>query len=135
MKKGEGVMADTKKLTNGELLKRAEKAHKGMRRAFWRWNMAFVVPVIVFSLAAYGLAIYVCTVCWNDINGSVVYHWHTMKWCLLGLMFVNLSCLLGCGHSRFRVLSWAEDLDSQHQIAVENAVKTDEQPAAASPTE
>ena len=81
----------------------------------WRWTYA--VPIILFALTAYGMAIHALIEYWDNgaVNGKA---WDVYKYLLVLLLIVDGVCIMATFVARWRIC--AEVITMQKHLKTEN---------------
>ncbi len=102
----------------------AEKKFRRLRR--WRriWVSSYAVPIILFTLAAFGLAIHVCWVYWDspvDPPSDPPNYWRFYRWVIVLLTTLDALCLALKGIAYRGIRGNGEDLSDNYATFVDLA--------------
>ena len=110
--------------------KNAEKKFRrlGWWDVIWRWS--FAVPIILFTLVAYWLAMHVCWAHW-DSSSTSLNCWDYYRWVIVALTALDALCLVLTGIAYWQIRANGEDLSDIYNafLEAEQNLKPREEPS------
>ena len=98
----------------------ARNSHKSLGHWARLFQWAYVVPVVLFALISFFMAVHVCVVTWSGDVGQLSM-WSVYKWVLLGILVVDVIAIVVELCAWRRILAKSKEVHSRYLTWVQNA--------------
>lgn len=109
---------------SGEALKKTgEKKYRRLRRWLFVWRWSYIIPIALFNLLAYWIALHVCVTGWAG-KPTLTSSWQWYRCAIVGLVLFDGIALVATFCVYPLIVANAEDLKETCEAVSENQIGT-----------
>lgn len=86
------------------------------------WNWSYAVPIVLFFVISFWVAIHTLVACWSTGIGSST-SWPIYRWWLLMIVVLDAMCVISTAVSHWNLTRICRDIQQDYRVHEENRAK------------